>query len=96
MSDEQVSPRTALDAVHDGDERELKVRRSVDEIMHILHGFIPEFCFRDAHRFLYDAIQKSDLELVTVGEMDDVRLWRKLKLQEGMFNLKTLHTGDLK
>lgn len=64
--------------------REIKVRQMTAMIFNELRDYIPERVYREAHDKLSDTLFNSDLELVGTPEMEEVRAWRKTKIENMM------------
>ena len=46
--------------------REMRARRTADQLVHSLEDFIPLSCLREAHAYLYNSLLESYLALIQV------------------------------
>lgn len=75
-----MSERKAIEAMESFDKDRFAVGRSVQEIMHILHDFIPRECIRDAEDKLFDVFFINGVELTSNLMRKEYEEWKKLDL----------------
>lgn len=46
--------------------REMRARRTADQLVHSLDDFIPRSCLREARHYLYDTFLKANMALIAV------------------------------
>jgi hypothetical protein len=70
----------ARDTMLNIDQDKIAVRKSIDFLLHLLHDFIPEGCFRDAERRLYETFEKEGMELTTRMMRKQYEAWKSTQI----------------
>jgi hypothetical protein len=81
-----MTERTAIQAMEALDKDRWAVRISIQQVLHILHDFIPRACIREAEDRLFDAFFINGIELTSNTMRKEYEEWKKLQLD--IFQLK--------
>lgn len=74
-------PETAMGQILKIDHDREAQRKSIDLIMHLLHPYIPDACFRDARERLYEAFDKDGIELTNKMMRKEYEAWKSLQIE---------------
>jgi hypothetical protein len=72
---------TALQQSLKIDRDRLAVKRSADELIHLLREFIPEHCRRDAWNLIAETFDKHGIELTTRQMRKEYEAWKELHIE---------------
>lgn len=80
-----MSELTAVKAMEALDKDRFAVKMTVDQIIHILHDYIPCSCVREAEYKLFDAFFINGIELTSNVMRKEYEEWKKVQLDILMF-----------
>lgn len=75
-----MSERTATLAIEALDKDKWAVHRSVHEIMHLLHEYIPKACLHEAEDRLFDMFFINGVEITSNIMRKEYEEWKRLEL----------------
>lgn len=75
---------TALKAMETIDSDRCAVQMSINQIIHILHDYIPRSCIREAEGKLFDAFFINGVELTSNMMRKEYEQWKKIELEQLM------------
>ena len=75
-----MNERTATLALEALDRDRWQTQLSVQQIMHILHDYIPRSCFREAEGRLFDAFFINGVELTSNTMRKEYEAWKQINI----------------
>lgn len=84
-----MNERTATQAMEAIDKDRMAVHMTVQQIMHIVHDYIPHACRREAEGQLFDIFFTNEVELTSNTMRKEYEAWKKLELNTGMLTPMT-------
>lgn len=75
-----MTERTATLAIEALDKDRFAVHTTVQQVMHLLHDYIPRACMREVEDKLFDAFFINGVELTSNTMRKEYEHWKKLEL----------------